>query len=152
MRCFVDEADLDGVVMFPKGWIVHREASGSFYVYSRATRPSIKLHRFILGAAPGQLVDHKDGDGLNNRRSNLRIADPKQNAWNARAKGQSGYCNVWLHKQSGLWTGTVKRENGHRKSIGYFQTAEDAARASDALRLELRGEWARLNFPFEAAP
>lgn len=106
------------------------------------------MHRFILGAGDGVEVDHINGDGLDNRRSNLRLATHSQNQANrgkthgrlSRYKGVRVYarsygCNVWCR-------GVQYREGG-------FATEEDAARAYDRLARKLFGEYACLNFPDE---
>jgi hypothetical protein len=143
----IDRSDLDWFLTYPGGWYVHAE-HGGYYVYARS-RPFRKLHRLLLDAKPGQLVDHKNRDGLDNTRSNLRLATSTQNAHNSGPRGhaRSTYKGVWLHRLSGLFCGCVKGPDGHRHSIGYYRTEEEAARAHDALAKMFRHEYAFLNLP-----
>lgn len=107
-----------------------------------------RLHTFLTG---WPLVDHIDGNGLNNRRSNLRPATASQNNANSRARlGLSGYRGVALHKPTGLWRAYVQ-VGGKTKSCGYFRDVIEAAKARDKAAREAHGEFARLNFPEENA-
>ena len=113
----------------------------------------IHMHRFILDAPIGVFVDHKDGDGLNNSRQNIRIATKHQNEFNQglRLNNTSGYRGVSLarkHKplDADKWRAGICL-NQKYYSLGAFGTREEAARAYDAKAKELFGEFARLNFP-----
>jgi hypothetical protein len=103
----------------------------------------VYLHRLVMDAKPGQVIDHIDGNTLDNRRRNLRVATRSQNAQNRRAVGRSGYLGVEVH-EGGFVART--QHKGVRHYIGLFKTAEDAARAYDKKALELHGDGARLNF------
>jgi hypothetical protein len=106
----------------------------------------LHLSRIILGAARGKVADHISGDTLDNRRSNLRLATVAQNAWNSgpQTNNTSGFRGVYLNGTK--WSAAIQQ---HRVSIylGHFDTPEEAARAYDAKAMELRGEFAKLNFP-----
>jgi hypothetical protein len=91
------------------------------------------------------MVDHRDGDGLNNRRSsNLRIATRGQNAANAklRADNTSGFKGVTLHRVSGKWQAYINA-NGRRHSLGYFETPEEAGAAYASAGPRAHGDFAR---------
>ena len=106
-------------------------------------------HVVIFGEAPvGFVVDHKNGDRLDNRRSNLRLATLSQNAANQRrsVRSKSGYIGV---TQSGKASWRASIHVGTNRVIGYFATPEEAARARDRAALEEWGEFATLNFPYE---
>jgi hypothetical protein len=97
------------------------------------------------------LTDHINGDGLDNRRTNLRQATPTQNNANCGIRGHntSGYKGVSLRPDRGnRWRATI-RIHGLQYFLGLFDDVEDAARAYDAAALELFGDFARLNFPEE---
>jgi hypothetical protein len=131
--------------------------------YAKATGPgntSILMHRLLLGAEKGQLVDHKDGNGLNNRRENIRLASHQGNAANRRSvRGsemliRTAYRGVYKPDDEFFFIVRV----GHDR-IGKYATAEAAAAAFDEAARKRYGEFARLNFPregelaaFEEAP
>jgi len=108
----------------------------------------LRLHRLVMCASGRQIIDHRDGNGLDCRRQNLRITDHHGNAWNrAIALGHSSrFKGVAIHRQTGKYEGYIRKD---RKKIhlGLFNDEESAGRAYDAKALELFGEFARLNFP-----
>jgi hypothetical protein len=111
--------------------------------------PYFRLHRVILGlSSDGPDVDHIDHDGLNNRRSNLRIATEAQNQANLRPQvgGTSQYKGVCWNKAAGKWQVTI-RGGGRRHFLGLFDDEAAAAVAYDLAASELHGEFARLNLP-----
>lgn len=103
----------------------------------------VLMHNLIFGVRDGYRVDHKDGNGLNNRRSNLRWATRAQNAAN-NSGGVRGRSKFW--GVSGGWVATIAHNN-KRIRIGVFATEEEAARAYDEAAKKYHGEFARLNFP-----
>jgi len=107
----------------------------------------IYMHRVITEAAPKEIVDHIDGDPLNNQRKNLRIASKSQNSANSTSrKGTSVYKGVSRHQRGNCWRVTLTC-NGKQKYIGHFQSEVDAAHAYDAAAKKIFGEFSRLNFP-----
>jgi AP2-like factor (euAP2 lineage) len=109
---------------------------------------SILMHRLIMGspAAP-LLVDHRNLDGLDNRKDNLRIVDASYNAQNRRRlPGKSKYKGVFPDRQK--WRAAITKRF-RKKQLGTYDDEEDAARAYDAAALELFGEQAYVNFPDE---
>jgi len=106
------------------------------------------LHRFIwerMGVSePGADVDHVNGDGLDNRRSNLRVASRSMNNANMRLRcdSQSGFKGVSRRRYA--WVAQIKAQ-GSVKYIGSFRTARDAARAYDAAALKFFGPFAKTN-------
>jgi hypothetical protein len=77
--------------------------------------------------ARGELADHIDNDGLNNRRDNLRLATRTQNAGNSRTwvNNSSGYKGVYFYKATGKYAAHIK-DGPKQRTIGYFDTPEDA--------------------------
>lgn len=144
----IDKADLTRVLAAGK-WHAKRDRVG-FYAARNirredGTRGTLRLHTFLTG---WPLVDHVNGDGLDNRHSNLRPATDAQNRQNRRrqANNSSGYKGVDWFKRQGRWRARIKAA-GTWYFLGYHDNAEEAARAYDAAALELHGEFARLNFP-----
>lgn len=103
------------------------------------------MHRQIMQPEPGVLVDHIDGNRLNNQRENLRFATHTQNGRNNTAiSGTSQRKGVSWHASRRKWRATIKI-NRVARHIGYFTTEEAAAEAYDRAALEHFGEYARLN-------
>lgn len=108
------------------------------------------MHRFIADVAA---VDHVNGNGLDNRRANLRAATSAQNAANRprRVDSKSPFKGVLINNDRGRpWRAQIHHD-GRKRHLGCFDTAEEAARAYDVAALGAWGEFARLNFPLETA-
>lgn len=140
----VDEADFCSVNA--SRWNEHR---GYAYRQSWEDGLCIKylMHRDLIGAPSGTEVDHVDGDRLNNRRQNLRLATTAQNAANRvqRPDSISGYRGVFPTR-GGKWKSLI---TFHQKQL-YIGTFEDPAMAAlwyDDWARTYFGEFARLNFP-----
>jgi HNH endonuclease len=119
------------------------------YAYRHYQGRTISMHRFLMNPPKGMVVDHIDGNGLNNRRSNLRVCTCQQNAYNRRPKGKSSrYKGVWWDKHNKQWIVVVRRGDLHIH-LGRFDDEAEAARAYDRKAFELFGEYAYLNFPAE---
>jgi hypothetical protein len=107
------------------------------------------MHTDILGTPPdGMVIDHINGDPLDNRKSNLRFATYQQNHWNSKKTKGTKYQGVSFVKQIGLWQARIRHE-GIYVHLGYHRSAEDAARAYDFVAIRLQGEFAYLNFSEE---
>lgn len=102
------------------------------------------LHRVISGAADDQHTDHKDGDGLNNRRSNLRTCTQAENNRNMglRADNTSGFKGVFFNKPTKVWRSEIA-VSGRRIYLGQFATAELANAAYQKAAAEFHGDFAR---------
>jgi hypothetical protein len=143
----VDVADYDWLRELK--WHVNGRQGEFLYAFHSVSRKSpVKMHRMILGLTTADPhVDHINGDGLDNRRCNLRLATRFQNAHNRRRTRttMSGYKGVhW--KSEGGWAVTI-RANGVFQYLGRFRDPVEAARVWDAAAVKLHGEFARLNFP-----
>lgn len=117
---------------------------------------TIKMHRQILNINERVLVDHIDGNGLNNRRYNLRVATNAQNQWNmCSTRGTSRYKGVCWHIHDKKWA-VALTYLGERIWIGEFASEIvgdvdigeiKAAKAYDEAARKYFGVFARLNFP-----
>ena len=109
------------------------------------------LHREIMNAPKGTLVDHRNLDPLDNRRENLRFATHAENMQNKRktsSKTSSRFVGVVLNKRNGRWYARIKYKK-KQIALGCFGNEIDAAKAYDAAAKKYYGKFARLNFPEE---
>jgi hypothetical protein len=149
----IDEEDYERVSKYRWSPYPANSACGGFYAATWFHVPgspkpqTMRMHRFLLGAPPGVLVDHENHDGLDNRRCNIRLADRTQNAANARKKpSKSGFRGVGSVPRGGKWRASIS-VNNRIVRLGTFTTREEAARAYDAAARRIHGEFAILNFP-----
>lgn len=145
----VDAADAELVLSCGSRWRASRDRSGQIYVKRHAPKPgggyrSECLHTFLTG---WPLVDHVNGNPLDNRRANLRPATSAQNAQNRRVRRDSkaGLKGVRQYRP-GKWLARIQ-VHGERVHLGVYGSPAEAARAYDAAAREHFGEFARLNFP-----
>jgi hypothetical protein len=139
----VDLADLDKVI----GLAWHYNGHG--YAMKRGGCSWIGMHRRILGLPPGKYpeVDHINHDRLDNRRSNLRLANRDQQMHNRKPNGtskSSRFKGVSWNKARQRWVASITA-NGRRRYLGSFDIEEDAARAYNEAAIEMWGEFAYPN-------
>lgn len=145
----IDRADAERVLAYKWRCDRHGRATRSRRAgegFPRGT--SVFLHREIMQPSPGTDVDHINGNSLDNRRCNLRVCVHAENQRNMKRHrdNRSGFKGVDWHTSKSTWRATIYDGSRHRH-LGYFATAEDAARAYDVAAREVHGEFARLNFP-----
>jgi hypothetical protein len=110
---------------------------------------SIWMHREILNVPSGKQTDHKDGNGLNNQRRNLRICSRSQNMANARKYSGTRISNKYKgaswQKNDRNWQAHICK-NGKLIYLGHYNTEIEAALVYDKHARELFGEFAHTNF------
>lgn len=135
------------VAMFSSGHCYAARAHQRSIGEIRASRTShVWMHRFILKPPSGMMVDHINGDGLDNRRANLRVCNHFQNAQN---RGPTAGCRQYkgaFPTPTGRWQAFIGAF-GVRHYLGTFDTEIEAATAYDRAALRFHKEFARLNFP-----
>lgn len=146
-EALVDAADL--ALVAGRKWSASKSKNGNYYVVRGSGASRESMHRLIIGAKKGELVDHINGNGLDNRRINLRITNHFGNAQNRRAKpGAHGYRGVHKHPEARTKPFYAQISiRGRAKNFGFFATAEEAAHEYDRLAIIHHGEFAVLNFP-----
>ena len=136
---FVDNADYRHVAFFK--WYAHRR--GRLFYAQRHCGPYDKIvlmHRVILNVAPNEAVDHIDGNGLNNCRSNLRIATQRENCQNLHIPKTSRYPGVHKMKQiKNPWRSEIY-VNGKNRHLGCFETEELAHTAYETAVASLNNQ------------
>jgi phage-related protein len=146
----VDDDDFDKLSKHK--WCVNCCGWGSKYLYAQRGKTSggkIKflMHRVIMNAKKGQEIDHIDGNGLNNQKSNLRFVTRTQNQMNRivqQVNNHSGFKGVCWDNKRGKWLAQI-RVKTKTKFLGHFTNAEDAGKAYDDSAKIYFGEFARLN-------
>lgn len=139
----IDSEDYELVSKY--GWHLRKDTH-TFYAHTNINlkygRSVLLLHRLILGAKKGEMIDHKDGNGLNCTRSNIRFCTPHENALNRNIKSNSlGFRNIIKRNNKFM----VRISNGKKRfSVGTFDSLQQAI---DKYNLEAKkyyGEFAKL--------
>ena len=145
----VDDADYDWLVRYE--WQALKETNSGLWYASRSywvdgRTYGFKMHRQIMGLSKGdgKRVDHINGDRLDNRRCNLRLATHAENCRNRKnhSNNTSGFKGV--HRQKNRWRALI-RVDGKSKFLGSFLTPEDAHAAYCAAARKYFGEFARFS-------
>lgn len=140
----VDDGDFERISKFK--WHAYKDQHHTWHARSSQRGKTILMHRFIMGFSPGDPdVDHRDGDGLNNRRSNLRKAHKAGNASNIAVRADSVSGIKGIRRAGKKWSAQIK-SCGKFRWLGTFDTKEDAAKAYDRAAIEHHGEFARGNY------
>ena len=141
MSTVVDAADYEFLTQW--GW----RSSGKTRIYAvrRIERSPVSMHRLLMAPPAGMLVDHINGDGLDNRRANLRVTTWASNIQRAGGRvGRSGYRGVHLNNEGPRWCAHI-RIKGQMRHLGVFDTPEEAAAVYDAAAIALHGPHAYTN-------
>lgn len=137
---FVDDEDFEKVNQYE--WYANKNKH-TFYARTLINGKAIQMHNFIMNGKP---IDHIDHDGLNNQKSNLRMATYSQNNMNKipKVNGSSKFKGVTWYKEGNKWLAHIGI-NKKQINLGYFVSEIEAAQAYNNKARELFGEFAYLN-------
>lgn len=153
----IDKGEVNKILQ--NNWHAYRQENAkTFYakahLFKGGEDKTIHMHRIIMDCPAGMVVDHINGNGLDNRKCNLRICSPFENMGNKRPqknkssqyKGVTRWEYRYKNKVEDRWIARIQNNNRQR-SLGYFRTEVEAALAYDKAAKSTFGPYARLNFP-----
>lgn len=130
----IDASDLP--LVSGRSWQAHQRRDGEGYY---AVSAGVRMHRLLLGVTdPARIVDHVNGDGLDNRRGNIREGTQSQNCVNR--KRTPGPHLRGATPRRGRWKAYIKYR-GKQRHIGYYATEREAHEAYLAEARKLHGDW-----------
>ena len=148
----IDDEDFE--LIYPYSWVACK-TDKKWYARARVpnslntgkTGKLISMHRFLMKAGKGEEVDHKDGNGLNNTRDNIRKSTSSQNKWNSKDRGSnSGFKGVYFDKPRKRYQAYITKFR-KRTLLGRYLNAKDAALAYDRAAVREFGQFSKLNLP-----
>lgn len=143
----VSREDYDKVVGY--NWSAAGDRNGKYYAMRTeirsGVRRTVRMHRLVAGAQHGQIVDHINGDTLDNTRANLRLCNALENSRNrkVRSDNQTGIKGVFVLRNRRFQARITV--HGTEISLGVFTTTREAAMAYNSAALKTFGEFAKLN-------
>lgn len=140
----VDDEDFEKASEFK--WYCLKDGNNFYAVRNAKPRGTIWLHRFLKNCPNGKYIDHVNRNGLDNRKSNLRICTKKQNLVNTftHKNNKSGYKGVSWAKQRNRWLAHITKD-GKGITLGYFKDKKEAAIAYNKAAIFHHGDFAVLN-------
>jgi hypothetical protein len=145
-KVLIDEEDFDIIKMYK--WHISKQIK-TFYVQATISDKfkgeTLKMHRLLMNAKKGQIIDHKNCNGLDNRRSNLRFCSFSENNFNHKRQknNTSGYKGVCYRSKFEKWESVI-HVNGKRLRLGYFKSPILAYEAYCEAAKKYHGKFARL--------
>ena len=126
-------------------WYLHRSSNERYpkYATTHFKGKTVYMHRLIMDAPQGKWIDHIDGDGLNNKKENLRLSTPSQNG--ANSKTFKRFKGVSYRKDRKKYRAYIMYPGKRYKHLGHFKEEKEAAKAYNKAAIQLFGEFALLN-------
>lgn len=143
-QALIDAADYDAII--PHTWQISRMGSGIRYARAFIEGHATTMHRLVMRATSGFVVDHINGDGLDNRRENLRLCTQMENMQNRRMHKNNSAGLKGAYKSGRRWVSRITAF-GVKKELGIFDTAAEAHIAYVAAAATLHGQFARQHGP-----
>lgn len=139
-ECLIDEQDYKLVSQYT--WRVNQFG----YAEASIGNKNIRMHRFIMNAQKGHMIDHANCDRLDNRRMNLRFVTHRENAMNKslNSNNTSGYKGVSWNNHAKSWSVHIQLD-GKKKTLGYRKDKHDAAKLYNDAAMAEFGQYASLN-------
>lgn len=143
-ECIIDDSDYEYISQYR--WYYAKHGYAARTVRSGGLKKNVYMHRFIMGAKRGEVIDHKNRNTLDNRRGNLRICTVRDNASNKRIQDNNtvGFKGIYRRKENGKWQAEIKI-NGKKRALGCYQFKEQAAMVYDIWAIFYYGEYALTN-------
>ena len=144
----VDDSDYFDLIIF--NWCLSRRDNKLYAgrgIKIKGHSKTILMHRQILNAPDDMQIDHINGNGLDNRRNNLRLVTSSQNHFNQHKQQRSTssrYKGVYWHKRDKVWVVGIQAF-GIYYYIGSFTNEQEAALAYNEAANNYHGEYAKLN-------
>ncbi len=140
----VDDCDFKMVVEFK--WYAASNGRYAGRTIYRAGNYTLLMHRFLIGPIGKLEIDHINGNGLDNRRCNLRVCSHSQNQQNMKKHRdiKSGLKGAYQDRTNKRWRSIITC-NGKRIHLGYFKTKQEAAKAYDKASIKFHKEFGRQN-------
>jgi hypothetical protein len=148
----VDDSDYDWLMQW--SWCAVKARNGGRGWYAKRgemkagrVQKTIPMHRAIMDAPVGITVDHRDGNGLNNQRYNLRLATRGQQVRNrgVPSNNTSGFKGVHWASSRGKWRAQIQA-NGKMMNLGDYDTSDEARRVYEEAVIKYHGEFANLGW------
>ena len=142
-KAIVDDEDYERINTLK--WYFHRgRAVRKPPKVNGKTKGFIWMHREVLHATEGQIVDHINNDSLDNRKENLRFVTRSENQWNQKLgkRNTSGYKNIHWNKRKKVWRLNFTK-NGRLFCFGHYKNIEDAIKGRNEYALKLHGGFNR---------
>lgn len=146
-RVLIDDDDAQRVLA--RKWCISSNGREHIYFSTAGGKKSvrIRLHRFIMGCIlhDGKIVDHINGNTLDNRKCNLRFVTPTQSQWNQHCHKDSrtGLKGVTWDNQRNKWKASLRIARYKTKLIGHYANPIEAHEAYKLSALKYHGEYAR---------
>lgn len=140
----IDEEDFKIIKGYK--WFAHKNKT-RIYVDASKNGKMIRMHRLIMNAKPYEQVDHINGNCLDNRKVNLRLCSNKENTRNRtrlNKNNTSGFKGVSWYKWYNKWLAQIKVDY-KTKTLGYFESKEDAAKAYNKAAKKYFNKFANIN-------